>query len=278
MSNALVAMISIGDYSDGNKISRRDKDFHESLINLPVEKDAETLRGLCKFMNWTFISKGKKVKWTEKDIMYFLETEIAEMLISPNGSLKFDGLIICVSCHGIKDKIVTSDFKTIEKRAIHRVLSLKYPKLREIPRIFVFDSCDGSDEQITTMDTNAEQSKAIEMVLTEELNAESSKGTALDDVQSAGAWTSTTKNPDYDLVEVYAANSGFVAKMDYNGSYLVYYLTMAIKNNVEKKLGRTLAEILEIVQNHLHDLGRQQTVNILNNNTRTMVFKKNMSE
>ena len=232
-----------------------------TLSDVPVEKDAETLRDFCQFMNWTFISKGQKKHWTEKEIMYFMQTEIAEMLIAPDGSLKFDGLIVCVSCHGIEDKIVTSDMKTIEKKAIHRILSLNYPKLRDIPRIFAFDCCEASDEK-AVIEMSTEQSKAIQMALMEESEGRNTR-------------TASTKNPDHDLVEVHASNAGIGDKMNYNGSYLVYCMTMAIKNSVEKKLRKTLAELLEIVQKHLPDLGRQQMINcIFNNNTRSLVFNK----
>ena len=278
--NALVAMISIGDYANGANISRRDKDVQGMYQNLPVEKDAETLQNLCKYMNWTFISKREEVDthWTEKEVMTFLQRDIGQVMFDNDGESNFDGLIVCVSCHGMKDKIVTSDMKTIERTVIHRTLSLKYPQLRDIPRIFVFDCCDGWDERRASIPVAQEIAKDIELVMTDE--GQSRKGTNLDDVQnmSTNAWTSTTKNPDYNMVTVYAANSGFVAKMNYNGSYLVYSLTDAIMENVERKQEKTLAEMLEDVQNRLHDAGRQLPVSILNNHTRSLVFQMNVQK
>ena len=273
VSNASVVMIGIGDYSDGPKLSRASKEVSGTLINLDVTKDIESLRNLCKYMNWTFHSKPQKVHWTEKEIVYFLEHEIGELMFTANGTLNFDGLIICISCHGIRNKIVTSDFKTIDETAIHRMVSLKFPKLRDIPRMFVYDCCDGSDDRRATIDLGDDRSKDIMMEM-----MENRKGTDLDDVQNltGNVWTSKTKNPDYNLVIVKAANSGFAAKFNNEcGSYVVYFLTMAIRRNVEKRQGRTLAEILEHVQNKLHDHGKQQTVNQTNNHTRTLVFKKN---
>ena len=274
--NALVVMISIGDYSEGNKILAQDKDVKGIFKDLAVEKDAETVRDLCKYMNWTFVSKDRKIHWTEQEIVSFLQTEIGEMMFTANGSLNHDGLILCISCHGVTDKIVTSDIKTIEKTAIHRILSLKYPKLREIPRMFVFDCCDGSHSRTPTVEIVPDQSKVIKSLLKE--GPEQRKNTDCETMQNVNAWTSSTKNPDYNMVTVFAANSGFVAKMNYNGSYLVYYLTKAIKSNVERQQGKTLAEILEDVQNKLHDHGKQQTVNTMNNHTRTLVFQKNIKD
>ena len=280
ISNALVAMISIGDYSDGIKLRRKDKDVQGTYQNLPVEKDADTLQNLCQYMNWTFISKGDEVKthWTEKEVMDFLQKDIGQKMFDKDGESTFDGLIVCVSCHGIQDKIVTSDMKTIERTVIHRTLSLKYPQLRDIPRIFVFDCCDGWDERRDSIKGNHEIAKDIELIMTDQ--SQRTKGTDLSDVQnmSVNAWTSTTKNPDYNMVTVYAANSGFVAKMNYNGSYLVYSLTDAIMENVERKQEKTLGELLEDVQNRLHDAGSQLPVNILNNHTRTLIFKKNVQQ
>ena len=273
VSNALVVMIGIGDYSNGPKLSRAKKDVDDTLINLDVAKDIESLKNLCKYMNWTFHSKPQKVHWTEKEIVYFLQQEIGEMMFTANGAMNFDGLIVCISCHGIRDRIVTSDYRTIDETAIHRMVSVKYPKLREIPRIFLFDCCDGSDERRPSVVESDDQSKVIEMVV-----AESSKGTDLSDVQllTGNVWTSSTKNPDYNLAVVKAANSGFAAKFNIEcGSYVVYFLTLAIRRNVERREGKTLSEILEHVQNKLHDNGKQQTVNLTNNHTRTLVFKKN---
>merc|ERR1712003_280157 len=46
--------------------------------------------------------------------------------------------------------IVTSDYMLIEKTIIHRLISSDYPEIREIPRIFIFDCCDGTGNQELT--------------------------------------------------------------------------------------------------------------------------------
>ena len=48
---------------------------------------------------------------------------------------KYDGLMVIISCHGIKGYIVSSNYKKISKEAIHRIFSGKKPMSREIPRI-----------------------------------------------------------------------------------------------------------------------------------------------
>ncbi len=47
---------------------------------------------------------------------------------------KYDGLIVAISCHGLNSNICTSDYKLIEKAAIHRIFTSEYPKVREVPR------------------------------------------------------------------------------------------------------------------------------------------------
>ena len=59
-----------------------------------------------------------------------------------------DSLIVIVSCHGIQDHIITSDYKKINKDTIHRIFSVICPSLRDIPGIFMYDSCDGDNDMI----------------------------------------------------------------------------------------------------------------------------------
>eukprot|EP01084_Bolivina_argentea_P079785 144641_1 len=84
-------------------------------------------------------------------------------------------------------------------------------------------------------------------------------------------WTSTTKNPDYKLVQINASNIGYQAKCDERfGSYLLYGFCNKMKDNIVKKQNKTLGEIFDSIQNELHDLGKQQTTNIYYNNTRDL--------
>ena len=87
-------------------------------------------------------------------------------------------------------------------------------------------------------------------------------------------WTTTTQNPDYNTVQIHAANDGYAANMRAEvGSYLIFLFTRRIKMNIGKQKGDGLADIMESVQNDLHDHGKQQTVNVFNNNTRNLRFE-----
>lgn len=46
--------------------------------------------------------------------------------------LKYDGLIVYISGHGIEDHIITSDWKAIQKSVLHGIISMYNPKLRKI--------------------------------------------------------------------------------------------------------------------------------------------------
>merc|ERR1712217_535890 len=100
----------------------------------------------------------------------------------------------------------------------------------------------------------------------------------LEDVQRPKEWTTSTKNPDWNLVEIHGANSGFMAKGSTKegvGSYLVYFFTKRVREEAVKRNGLDLAGIMERIQNVLHNKGKQQTQNIFNNNTRTLQMKRN---
>ena len=71
-------------------------------------------------MNYSVLPKGKETKlhWTKDEIIMFLK-ESRDKLFDENDELLYDGLIVCISFHGLKDHIVTSDYRLIHKTAIH---------------------------------------------------------------------------------------------------------------------------------------------------------------
>ena len=81
--------------------------------------------------------------------MHFLKEDVVSTFCDENGHPVFDGLIVSFSCHGIGNNIVTSDYKLIDRTVIHRCISEQYPQIREIPRIFLFDACDGARKRVS---------------------------------------------------------------------------------------------------------------------------------
>ena len=89
---------------------------------------------------------------------------------------------------------------------------------------------------------------------------DSKKNITFEDIQEENEWTKSKKNPDYNLVLIHAANSGYVAKMQESevGSYLTYFFAKKVKDNIVDHGRKGLAEILKDIQNLLHDKGKQQ--------------------
>eukprot|EP01083_Nonionella_stella_P307823 1083377_1 len=221
ISNALIALIVIGEY-DYCITDEDDVDGEQVLYSLPLEKDVVHLTALFSLLNYNIISRNDAIKlhWKADEVVSFLQNDVGKELFDDNGELNYDGLIEVISSHGMKDNIITSDRKTIEKVALHRIVSIKYPNSREIPRLFLFDSCEGSEQRIKD---------EYKMDILEE--KEQSKGFGLNDVQGGFKWTTSTKNPDYKLVEIHAANAGFQAKAHMQfGSYLIYLFTKKMKS------------------------------------------------
>ena len=219
--NGLAVVIAIGEYDDEDSISSNAELEDVALRDISVFKDVENLKGFFRFLRWNLIPKTTKFYWTEHQLFTLLKTDITKELFEGE-ELKYDGLIVLISAHGIENKIVSSDYRTIEKTAIHRIVSLQNPKIREIPRIFIFDSCDGGA-------TRKQVKESTEIQRAGESSPKSpdrAKSISLSDVMTSNDWTTDTKNPDYNLVVVHAANRGYQAKINSQiGSYLINEFT-----------------------------------------------------
>eukprot|EP01084_Bolivina_argentea_P050137 92187_1 len=329
ISNALVIIVAIGEYFEVENVT--DPDINTHLRSLPVDKDVENLQHLFRLLNYKIMPQEMKITWTEQEIIKYFKTEIGNELFNQDKELKYDGLIVCVSCHGIENSIITSDYKLIEKTVIHRIVSIEYPETRQIPRLFIFDSCEGSstreyidpitptDDQIdgkikidehkgikkpkrnkTKANNNItnKDNGAIDMMRnnnndvnddelfdiakyvdidTNVISRQMPKGVKLRDIETGHEWNQMQPfNPDYKLVQINAANTGFMAKCDLRfGSFLIYEFVKRMKENIEKENKQDLSAIFEAIQNELHDKGKQQTTNTFNNGTGHLYFAKN---
>ncbi len=102
------------------------------------------------------------------------------------------------------------------------------------------------------------------------------KGVMVETMERGRGWTTSTKNEDYNLVVIHAANSGYVAKMASDkGSYLIQLFVDVMRQNIEKKKRMKLDAVFEYIQNTLHDEGKQQIVHVFNNDTRNLQLKVN---
>eukprot|EP01084_Bolivina_argentea_P303221 523455_1 len=229
----------------------------------------------------------EKLNWTQDEIISFIvenaqkaESNIDTIKDDPRNPNKrvngYDGIFLICSCHGYKNNIVTSDYQMIHKTAIHRLLSTNHAAIREIPRIVVFDCCDGSEERSSyfheeeSSDDDEEEEEHID---------DKGKCFDVDDIETktdTGIWHRDTVNPDYKLSIIHGANEGFQAKMNMiDGSYLIYELMKRMIVNIEENENLFLGEIVDGIQQYLHDAGKQQIISTFNNNTRFLKFLKN---
>ena len=132
-NNALAVVICIAHYDD------------PTYNIVGIEKDYHNLRGLFQFLNFDMIpmNRNKPFYWTQEEVIHLLTRQIKEALFKGKDDAQYDALIVCISSHGSKGSVITSDLKQIEKDVIHRAVSHYHPELRQIPRFFVIDACDG---------------------------------------------------------------------------------------------------------------------------------------
>ena len=318
ISNGLMVVIAIAKYEDWQNVDPLLADLGRELNNLPaLLLDVQNLKNLSEFLKFKFMSNDDQTFWTQKQIVSFLKKDVVNELLDDSGNLKYDGLMVFISCHGVKNHIVTSDYKLIDKVLLHRLVSKQNAKVRDIPRIFILDCCDDADPKNVHQSVGLEDSEdqtsitdsyrfsesksdeiereevakssfvkpllrgsetVVALNAVEEAvafrNVLKTAKLELSDARGYGDWTESKKNPDYKLVFVKAANSGFMAKARNDiGSYFISYFVNKMERNIAGKQGKELAVVLDEIQNELHDLGRQLTENLYNNNTRTLMFK-----
>ena len=251
-----------------------------------------------------------KAYWTQNDLIKLLEDKADELEENlkhdPDGSKesessKYDGLIVEISCHGMDNDIITSDYKRISKTAIHRIFSAKRPAIRDIPRVFIFDCCSGINDRDTDFRSQLEQDEEMEESSSEEEGDDYGKGTNTsetvqgetgkqydaDDVeQDEVLWARDENNPDYKLAVIHAANEGFQSKMSTEtGSYVITTLMEKLGDLAEQtghkqvclQTGHkeVLQKVLGQIQEDLHQKGKQLLVMTFNNKTENIRFKKN---
>eukprot|EP01084_Bolivina_argentea_P072571 131772_1 len=211
--------------------------------------------------------KDVKIEWTEQEIMKLLQQQAKYL----NDNIdSYDGLIIFFSCHGMQNFIFSSDDKKISQTIIHRTFSAEYSRVREIPRIVIFDCCSGEGERDPRSRENImignERNHLVQQIeMTEVVK------------QKESIWSRDEKNPDYRLVTVIASNPGFQSKMRKDtGSYCIAEFVRNVDDNLQNGNKKFLYQILDDVQDYLHNAGKQLIESKFNNNTRHIKFNKNV--
>ena len=314
VENALVLTVSIGKYE-------RDKILCEidgSLSDMPaIKHDVENMADLFhNRLGYDFHplpdpEKGPKLIWRERKLQRFLEKKAKFLSDNVGRGRQYDCLILIVSCHGMPQYILTSDYRKFSKIAVHRAFSL-YPNVRTIPRFVLFDCCQGNGErkpekvlQIAAPAVGQAEEKKEEQMEEEvpvikekkevkeqgdvevaELAKDSGVAAATEHGKQVEVgdifadadrqWTTATQNPDHKLGRVNAANEGFTSRLDSKrGSFVIrefYEKYKAMLNGIET---RYLFEIFDEIQTELQEQGKQLPECVWNDGTRYIVFKKN---
>ena len=181
---------------------------------------------------------------------------------------RYDGLCVIISCHGIKDFIVTSDRKIIEKSAIHRLFSARRPLIRNKPRLFIFNCCDGANEKAYANrdDDDDDGGKNVpNSVKVEEIDGSDGK-----------IWPRNEENPDFRSATVHAANQGFQSKYCCErGSYVTTgFAKLMIDNIVNNNNKKWLCDILDTYK-LIYMIKVNNYQKLYNNGTEYIKFKTN---
>eukprot|EP01084_Bolivina_argentea_P034912 64677_1 len=308
VKRAMVVLLAIGDYdSYPDDPDKQLLDVH--LSNLDIEQDIVNLYKLFgpENLNYTIYPKYEnlnefvKTHWTQKELIDLLTSNAKELNAKMSTDDSYDCLIVAISCHGMNRNICTSDYKCVEKLAVHRLFTTQYPSSRQIPRIFLFDCCEGVNQQETERDIdspkgikskkqshtkmtrtviNQDQGKGHEEkenMMNHIINNEQGKHFGADDIIGSNEeiWVRGERNPDHALVQVHAANPGFQSKCNSEtGSYMLYEFAKKTMDDLDKG-ELCIYEIFDDIQEDLETKGKQQIVTSYANQTRYIKFVKN---
>ena len=296
IKNPMVIPIAIGLYDS----SPTNPEIPGKLKNLNgVQVDLDSIitlfgdRGLNYYISPNYNqyeTESYKISWTEKELVDFLQKKADEL----EDNLKYeelqrcyDGLVVIFTGHGMDRFVITSDYKLVSKVAIHRIFSAKKPRNRKIPRIFLFDCCSGNRERDYAHSRNSiakDQGKSVgissdpddeKYLDTKDIG----KNIQMDDIAGKESiiWANDEENPDFRLVTIEAANEGFQSKMSLNkGSYVITQFIQRLENNIcNNKNRKFMNEILDEIQEKLHNDGKQLMVKTMNNKTEFIKFMEN---
>ena len=96
MENALSVIICIAEYGDDPDVSDLEG----------ITENYTNLLSFFKYLNFDVIPNPVTDKnpfyWTENKLATFMMTEVGRALFDGKDSIQYDGLIVCVSCQGLK--------------------------------------------------------------------------------------------------------------------------------------------------------------------------------
>ena len=108
--------------------------------------------------------------------------------------------------------------------------------------------------------------------------SDATKGSAANhDPEDSAQWHLGEENPDYQLLQINAANPGFQSKMSCEtGSYTIEQLVNKLRENIfDNHNDKFVGDILKEIQKNLHDTGKQLLTYTPNNGTEFVKFERN---
>jgi len=293
--NPMVIILGQAFYSDDTK----GKEYEGYLKNLDgIDVDVRNLVTLFRSLNYQIFPRDPsyealrypRCEWTKAELieLFTRKARDLEASIAKGGPNAYDGLFLAMSAHGLKGAIITADHKLLSKVEIHRMFSSQGNVLsRAIPRIFLFDACDGVEDQkaitktqirhialpsiepITPETTDEKTEEKFEEITTE---SKATKHFANGSVTD-WLWKSGEANPDHRLAVLNAANEGFQSKLNCDvGSYVIH----GFWRRATALLAETGAVPLKVIFKEIQDdLGsyKQMPVFTWNNDTELVVLK-----
>ena len=211
IQNGLIISIAISQYD----VDRQ----NDILQDLSVGANVRNFRDLARFLGFTFATIERKLRWTKDELMLFFVKVFKSEFFDENGVAQHDGVIVAISSYGTESDIISSDYQKINYKEIYRRISEMYPVIQNVPRIFIFDTCD------------AGRVPCIESPI--ELN-------------------SRNKDLDHNLIVVHGAtDSVFQVEGSLLGSQLSNRFVKCVMDNITLERGKGVIEIVTDIQHEL---------------------------
>eukprot|EP01084_Bolivina_argentea_P085942 155356_1 len=169
---------------------------------------------------------------------------------------KYDCLICIISGHGMNANIITSDYQLISQQEIYKIFCENYPIIRTIPRLFMWDCCDGSDE-----------GKVIKKGKFKKINQNNNTGNMNRNINNQNIHTTAVdiakgindndddnddENIDYKLATINACNLGFQSKIcSVNGSYFINSFVEKTAKYLNNNKMQVIGDICNEIQKEL---------------------------
>eukprot|EP01084_Bolivina_argentea_P088170 159209_1 len=230
-------------------------DFEEQKNDAAVKENYTNysdIKRWCTKMNYDLYSNDiYHLKLTKPELIAQLKQYAAK------ADASYDCILFIMRCYGLNNAVITSEYQLLSKISIHRLFSLNYPSLRNVPRIFLFDCYQNNEDN----KENDEQK--------EDVSLEDIKFTSFGRQESI--WKRDQQNPDFQLAEIHGVNTRS------QESDLITHFMNKINNmntNFDQETSDFLGDIIDDIQESLGKEGIFIT-STFNNKTRNIIFRKN---